>query len=248
MEAAHKNAPVDKNIEILFKNISIGDRPFLPLFYDCIARSGTPIHSWKIFRRALRALNLAQYVDHTLDVEGGWVECGVFSGFSALMTAEIHRIRNPEYRGEGLHLIDSFEGLSQPTINDATGKRDLGNGETERISNFRQGHFAAGLDQVQLTMHPFPHAQYHKGWVPDILEALPDQKWAFVHIDVDLYEPTLGCLEYFVPRMACGGCIVNDDFSSPLFPGGGIAWREYCERHGLSYAILDSGQSVLFVE
>ena len=94
-------------------------------------------------------------------------------------------------------------------------------------------------------MSSFPEVRYHKGWIPEVLETLPEQEWAFVHIDVDLYEPTLGCLEYFVPRMVKGGCILNDDFSSPMFPGGYSGWREYCERHGLSYVILDSGQSVL---
>ena len=49
-------------------------------------------------------------------------------------------------------------------------------------------------------------------------------------IDVDLYEPTISCLEYFVPRM---------------LKGGFIGWRNFCDRRGLPYAILDSGQSVL---
>ena len=67
-------------------------------------------------------------------------------------------------------------------------------------------------------------------------------------IDVDLYEPTIGCLEYFVPRMVKGGCILNDDFASPMFPGGFTGWRDFCDRRGLPYAILDSGQSVLICE
>ena len=78
--------------------------------------------------------------------------------------------------------------------------------------------------------------------------SLPDQNWSFVHIDVDLFEPTRAGLEYFVPRMVKGGVIINDDFGSPLFPGGGLGWQDYCQKNSLSYAVLDSGQSVFIKE
>ena len=184
-----------------------------------------------------------QYFDYSLGLEGSRAECGVFEGFSALLMAEIHRQHDPEFRGGRFHLIDSFEGLSEPTPEDIPGGGAPGTG-----APFKKGHFAVPMDKVQDAMSSFPEVRYHKGWIPEVLETLPEQEWAFVHIDVDLYEPTLGCLEYFVPRMVKGGCILNDDFSSPMFPGGYTGWREYCERHNLSYVILDSGQSVFICE
>ena len=64
------------------------------------------------------------------------------------------------------------------------------------------------------------------------------------HIDVDLYRPTLDSLEYFFPRMAAGGVIINDDYASPLFPGGGSGWIEFFERVKKPFTVLDSGQAV----
>jgi hypothetical protein len=104
---------------------------------------------------------------------------------------------------------------------------------------------ACTLAQVRAALADYPDIAFHKGWLPHVLRELPERRWAFVHVDVDLYEPTLGCLEYFVPRLAPGGIIVNDDHASPLFPGGGLAWDEYCKAHGLAYAALESGQAVL---
>ncbi len=68
--------------------------------------------------------------------------------------------------------------------------------------------------------------------------------WSFVHVDVDLYEPTLACLEYFVPRLAPGGVIINDDYGSQSFPGAGRAWDLYFEDFGLPAFALEGGQSV----
>ena len=46
-----------------------------------------------------------------------------------------------------------------------------------------------------------------------------EQKYRMIHIDVDLYRPTLDCLEYFGPRLELGGIIVLDDYGSPKCPG-----------------------------
>ena len=56
--------------------------------------------------------------------------------------------------------------------------------------------------------------------------------------------PTYSCLEYFVLRLVSEGVIVNEDFASPLFPGGGQGWVEYCKTNELHCVVLDSGHSV----
>jgi hypothetical protein len=66
-----------------------------------------------------------------------------------------------------------------------------------------------------------------------------------VHLDVDLYEPTLACLEYFYSRLAAGGVIICDDYGAPLFPGARRAWDEFCARHDVPFIVLDTGQSVI---
>ncbi len=98
------------------------------------------------------------------------------------------------------------------------------------------------------TLAAFPDAALLKGWVPDVFAELPETKWAFVHLDLDLYEPTLAGLEYFWPRLVPGGVIVNDDYLSDLFPGAGIAWDEFCAAHGVGSAVLDTGQAAILKE
>jgi hypothetical protein len=39
-----------------------------------------------------------------------------------------------------------------------------------------------------------------------------ERTYAFAHFDVDLYEGTVGCLEYFYPRMVRGGILLSHDY------------------------------------
>ena len=244
MEALHREAPIRRNFEILFRDLTVAGYPFLDLYEECMVRSGTQVGDWKVFRRALRALHLAKYYEYALGLDGARAECGVLMGFSALMLARIQELRDPASDGAGLHLVDSFEGLSRPGEADAVAMQEVAPGRREPVYSHQRGHFAVPLEAVRRVMAPYPGVALHKGWIPEVLETLPDRHWSFVHIDVDLYEPTLGCLDYFMPRLAPGGCIVNDDFASPLFPGGGRAWTDYFGSRNLSYVVLDSGQSV----
>ena len=98
--------------------------------------------------RAFRALNLAQYFNYSLDLEGARVECGLFKGFSALLMAQIHRLHDPEFRGKDFHLIDSFEGLSELTPADAIGTRDIGNSEQQFIFGYEKAFFSTPLESL----------------------------------------------------------------------------------------------------
>ena len=242
LDQVHKAAPLDLHLNILFSQLKIGTLGFLETYKECLEISGTGVPAWKSFRRAQRAYNLACYFDYSLALPAGLrAECGVFRGFSSLLVSRVARMRDRNFRGAGLHLIDSFEGLSNPSNQDA-----IGISPTEQpIYPMGKGHFATPVHHVKEVLDEYPEVAIHKGWIPDAFKALPDTGWSFVHIDVDLYEPTLACLEYFAPRLVAGGVIVNDDYASPFFPGGGKAWDDYSRRHGLSFVALDTGQAVM---
>ena len=244
----HRDAPIVENMEILFRGAKVAGVDFLPLYMDCLEQSNTAVGSWKIFRRAQRAITLARYFEHTLPLDGQRVECGVFQGFSTLLMARIARLHDARYQGEGLHAVDSFEGLSPPTESDALGVNEQGAGQREYIYSHQAGHFATPIDHVRNVMSEFPQIQIHRGWIPDAFSRLPQSNWAFVHIDVDLYAPTKASLEYFYPKLVPGAVIVNDDFGSPLFPGAARGWHEFFEARNLSYVILDTGQSIYIHE
>jgi len=100
------------------------------------------------------------------------------------------------------------------------------------------------LDDVQQTMKEFPQVNIVQGWIPSVLQTLPEQRYRFIHIDVDIYQPTVDCFNYFYDKLNPGGVIVCDDFGP--WPGGiwagcAPAIKECCEARNIPYAVMDSG-------
>jgi hypothetical protein len=241
LERVHARAPLSFHLATLYGGLRIGEREFLQIADDCFRDTKTPVMAWKLMRRMQRAYQLSRYFIHALGVSGARCECGVFRGFSALLLARIaESLGNPH--PAPFHLVDSFEGLSTPAAEDALAEETAA--EIGQRFGGEAGLFATPMEEIARLFKPADDVHLHKGWLPGALDQLPETKWAFVHVDVDLYEPTLACLEYFMPRLAPGAVLINDDYASPLFPGGGKAWDEYFLKRDLPFITLDSGQSV----
>jgi len=243
MGEVNKQEYVQQHADILFKDITIAGMPFSALFDQCRKRAYTKVAPGKFYNRRLRALNIARYFEysknHTLG--GHSIECGVMNGFSSLILCEVARKIDPTFKGDTYHVCDSFEGLSEFSEKDTIYAMSKDKGISSGVYN---GNFIGPYEVVREHLSEFPEITYHKGWIPEVLSSLPDVPWSFVHIDVDLYEPTLGCLEYFYTRLVPGGVIICDDYITPYFPGARKAWDEFFSDYEEDFMILDSGQSV----
>ena len=69
--------------------------------------------------------------------------------------------------------------------------------------------------------------ELHAGDIVQTSREVQKLRFSLVHIDVDLYEPMLHCLEFFGERMVPGGLIVVDDFGAPKCPGVRRAAEDY---------------------
>ena len=56
-----------------------------------------------------------------------------------------------------------------------------------------------------------------------------------MHIDLDLYLPTLETLQFFFPRLQNGGIIVCDDYNSKMFDGSKKAWDEFFTKNKVKF-------------
>lgn len=243
LKQRHERAPLDLHTRILFEHASIAGADLLPLYEACMRESSTVVSPWKTLARIQGAANLARYFLHALELDGARAECGVFQGFSALFACRSAALRAGGFDGAGFHLVDSFAGFPQPRAEDFIPIRS--GGDTRSAPAFSAGDAAVSFEQVQAVFRDFPGVQFHRGFIPQVLAQLPETCWAFVHVDVDLHEPTLASLEYFYPRMVKGGVILCDDYGSRLFPGARKAWESYCEAKGIAFVTLDTGQSVI---
>jgi O-methyltransferase len=247
--AAAERAPIDSHLRILYGEVTIAGRPLLELTAEAMQRSNTWNPPAKTIHRRERTFNLARYFLYASTLPGRQIECGVFNGCSALACCLARRAAQAEFNGAPLHLVDSFEGLSAPRAEDWFQIGSAG-GETTASTPplWPANNFKARLEDVKAVFASFPDVQIHKGWIPAALEQLPEARWSFVHIDLDLYEPTGACLEYFLPRMVPGGVIVCDDYGSLMFPGAARAWDEVLVSRGAPFVELPTGQSVFMAE
>jgi hypothetical protein len=204
-----------------------------------LAITGTPDGKTKSIEKQYNTIQFLRLVQF---MEGCIAECGTFRGLGSFMFCHTLRETNPGYDGSSFHIFDSFEGLSKPTERDLIQDARAGSQGTAYMA---AGSFQAGLDHVRRALSEFPAIEFHKGWIPECFKGLPELRYRFVHIDVDLYEPTRDSLEYFYPRLREGGVIVCDDYAHLQWPGARKALDEYCDPKGIPILRLTTGQGVI---
>jgi O-methyltransferase len=194
------------------------------------------------FQRFQTRLDLVHYFLATLAVPGARAECGAYRGAAALLLCHAWRSRQPGFRGEDCYLIDSFSGTSPSVEKDLIPVRDS-EGTTRKEAFFPAGRSDTSADEVRGYFAEFPDVKICAGWIPQVFGSLPDRDWAFVHLDLTLFEPTLASLEYFYPRLNKGGAVICD--GSIFCPGAAKAWEQFCARQNIAYVTLGHRETVL---
>lgn len=161
-------------------------------------------------RRIERRLQPQKFAFHA-------VECGVFTGSSLLACAELARDAHLDFRLVGL---DTFAGLPPLSETDLSLARP-------KARYLRQAMFtetSVEAVRAQIRAADFEReVEVHEGLFADTLPLLPEQRYHFVNIDCDLYEPHIECLDYFYPRMMPGAIVFFDDYHSIDYPMAGKA-------------------------
>jgi hypothetical protein len=127
---------------------------------------------------------------------GDFAEVGVYQGGSARVICEAKGDKR-------LRLFDTFSGLPEDS-SEADG------------GVLKKHSYACSRENVEKYLKTFPNISYHEGVFPDSVKGnaeVENTQFAFAHFDVDLYEGTKGCLEFFYPRMVAGGVILTHDYS-----------------------------------
>ena len=177
-----------------------------------------------------RKYTLREFAKSVRDMDGAVAECGCYEGASAYFIAQV-------LRDTPIYLFDSFEGLSTP------GSQDVDSDSSE--SAWRKGEMKATEEIVRENLKAFSDIQIFRGWIPERFNEVEDQLFKLVHIDVDLYQPTMDSLEFFYPRLVKRGVIVLDDYGSAKCPGARKATDEYFEKQNQFVIHLPTAQGVV---
>ena len=160
---------------------------------------------------------------------GNVAELGVYKGKFA-------RYINQYFPDRILYLFDTFEGFDV---------RDVEKEKQKKFSGGDQDFSDTSIDAV-MKMMPLPaQCRPIKGFFPESAKGIED-RFVFVSLDADLYEPIYHGLLFFYPRLVHGGYIFIHDFNNDSYKGARRAVEQFCSEQNINFVPLpDAGGSAV---
>ena len=134
-----------------------------------------------------------------------WTFCPNAVSLRGVLRGEFAKEINATFPTSNLYLFDTFEGFDRRDI-------EIEKGRGFSISTV--GHFAITSEKMVMDQMPHPELVHiRKGYFPESIDdSDSENRYIFINLDFDLYNPTLEGLRYFYPRMIERGIILIHDF------------------------------------
>ena len=144
-----------------------------------------------------RLLVLWQAARNTYRLQQSVAEVGSYKGGSAWFLSSAFA-----YFGSHvpIHIFDTFSGHPDQIYSSKDGPHQVG-----LFSD-------TSLEQVSAYLSGFKNMNIHDGRFEDRCSDIAELTFGLVHIDVDIYQSTISCLEFFWPRLVHNGVMVIDDY------------------------------------
>ncbi len=178
-----------------------------------------------------RKYTVNQFLQLTKNVDGDTVECGSYQGATSYLICAFIQQHG---QSKAHHIFDSFEGLGKP--------------EKEDGGYWKEGDLSTSEEVCRNNLSAFGFVKYYKGWIPGRFAEVKEMRFSFVHIDVDLYQPTLDSVRFFYERLNKGGIIICDDYGFSTCPGAKKAIDDFFKEKPEQAVMLTTGQSFIIKE
>jgi len=150
-----------------------------------------------------RILFLERFAErvHKEGIEGAVAEAGVYRG-------EFAKHINRCFNDRQCYLFDTFEGFTDYDISK----------EQDESLTFANHLKNVNVDETLAKMPFRDKIVVRVGRFPDTAIDIINENFAFVNLDMDLYEPTIEGLRLFYPLMSEGGVILVHDYFNKVYP------------------------------
>lgn len=165
------------------------------------------------------------------NVQGDFVECGVWKGGSSMMAA-LSFIHFGD-TSRKMYLYDTFEGMSVPTDKDVTyygedGRIDWKKNEQGDHNEWCYSPIGEVSTNMDKTGYPEENIIYVKGKVEDTIPGTMPEKISVLRLDTDWYESIYHCLVHQYPLLVEKGILIIDDYG--YWKGAREAVDQYFEE------------------
>lgn len=172
-----------------------------------------------------RKYNITQLLKLTQWLSWDLAECGCFTWGTAYFM-----LKNVDTK-KTLHLFDSFEWLSTPDTVDWT--------------HWNLWSLSCSEHCTKENLKDFRNVKYYRWRIPEQFYNVQKLEFSFIHIDVDLYQPTKDSLEFFYPRLQRWWIIVCDDYGFNTCPWAKKAFDEFAKKNDIQIIGLSSWQGFI---
>lgn len=217
----------NKLVELLNSQLRLGDNPI---------KDGSIL-------RYVKRMNIAKFLAHyeiyklVKDLPGHIVELGVFKGESLLRFSQFTEIFEPydrSFRVIGFDNFNGFEGLNEKDGEIITDMDKVVGGWSSKKNREELFELINVYDNDRF----IPQKQKIQIVEGDILKTVPkfynknkNIKIRLLHLDADLYEPTLVGLKYFWDLLIPGGVLLLDEYAFDGFIGESVAVDEFFKKN-----------------
>jgi O-methyltransferase len=166
----------------------------------------------------LSSLELIAHEIYEKGIQGCAAELGVYQG-------DFEQHINSYFFDRKLYLFDTFEGFDE---------RDIKIDVKEKYSTGEQDFSKTSIELVLKKMKYRENCIIRKGYFPETAKGI-EEKFAFVSIDADLFEPIYQGLCYFYQRLEKGGYIFVHDYNNTGYTGAKVAVEKFSQEYNAPY-------------
>ena len=193
-----------------------------------------------------RMYTLYRSVEYVIknDIEGDFVECGVWKGGSAMLIA-MYLVKH-NVLDRTIYLYDTYEGMPIPTSEDfKVGGDDKNNASKNWVNKKRDDHndwcyspHSEVQNNLLSTGIDSQFVQLVKGKVEETIPQVVPKSIALLRLDTDWYESTKHELVHLYPLLIKRGVLIIDDYG--YWAGTKKAVDEYFHKTEILLSPIDS--------
>lgn len=193
--------------------------------YNLGAKTG----SWGPSNIHWRAYVTCWAANKAKDLEGDFVECGVYKGGLAMTVMHYINFKTLQKK---FYLLDTFCGLSEKYISE---------GESLKLGRYEECY-----DSIKETFKELKNVEIIKGAVPDTLPLVKAEKVCYLSLDMNCAAPEIAAAEFFWDKLVSGAVIVLDDYGWAGCIVQKRAFDDFASRKGVQVLSLPTGQGLIF--
>ena len=183
------------------------DKKFLEIYRKVKGYTLVPIE---------RCFSLYQTVNYIIknNIEGDFVECGVWKGGSSMLMA--YTLLEAGISNRKIYLYDTFEGMTKP--GDMDGQEEKNQWERGKVTDTLNNMCYSPIEEAKANMsktgYPMENIILVKGKVEETLPGTMPSKISLLRLDTDWYESTKHELIHLYPLLEKHGVLIVDDYGA----------------------------------